>query len=554
MGIKNFPTYVEVFFGKSCFKEFTVNDVCYAIKDFSSHEITKTASPGDHDNANNRCGVYIDLSSYIYGRMSKSLENTEIYEKTISSIENTSDNVKTVTCELDSCTIEKVACDCTETILNALAPMLLKAYRVYLAYDTVQPKAKLFEQNRRKKRSHFQISAASRTACYANIATKVKNYILESHKNTLQRFADTTSAMCNNSEVEATIESKLFPLNSSEFTKGEGEWKCFYQIYRDISDDAVDVCYVFGHDWDIGLAMTMYQHPKSPSAIKYVYGPNSLFEHNKHFDRTERMLHFICLTLSGNDYTGGLVNLSQRNALLMKKEMDKICSGEAGPCTSSEVEDLSCIVFNNDESTDVPMIKFEYTQEISRAFATVVMRLLAAVYGNDRTLYPNMVEHVLYYANVGPFCSSAESDEDLFKLREYLKKRRIDPRESAISDSSEFSNEGTLLTCRDAQANKVMRTLQQCMDMFALSALWYLSYTTFFFRSPSGRRMMETAKPNESFLMNIGITMFSFGGESLSERFDLCHLLELKKILQKINGCLLFWIIEGAFHNVLCSE
>lgn len=563
MGIKNFQSFVDVVFGKRYFKEFAVNDVCYNIKDFSHYKVTKTATPDDRDNTYGRCGIYIDLSSYMYGRMLKSIEKTDLYTKWTSSVENTSDNVKPVVCELDANTIDRVVGECAESLLNALEPMLLKAYRVYLAYDTVQPKAKFFEQSRRRRRSLFHLSADSRRVCFENIAKRVKERISNIHMSALARYDGRPD-----SSAEAAIRSKLFSSIPADSTMGEGEWKCFYQIYQDICDGAVDIFYVFGRDWDIGLAMTMYQHPKSPDAIKYVYGPNDLFEHDQPLDKKARMLHFICLSLFGNDYIGGLVNLSRCNVILMKYEMDEMYSGDAGPATSLQVEYLSDLFFGHEMLADLWEERNNddggKREHISRAFAAVVLRLLAAVYGDVRGSFrPHKVEGVLHYAALGPFPTSLEGGaENASEIRKLLDAKRIANELNTTEDDDEdfeHAPESARLVCRDANDNQITRTLQQCMDLFAMSMLWYLSYATFYFRSPTGRKMMGTSRRDEDVPMLAGMNMgvdgaFRFNDERLSNRFDLCKLLELKKILQFANCCRMYWIVESAFARALNSK
>lgn len=571
MGIKNFQTYVETFFGLGCFGEFNVQDASYRVRDFSRYELRGTPGPSeadtDYDGNYDRCGVYIDLSSYIYGRVRRSFETTDTFAKMMSSVDNGNEK-KTVVCELDRSTIDRIVEDCKQSIVSALEPLLLKAYRVYLAYDTFQPKAKFFEQSRRRRRTRFSLGSASREACFDDIVKGVKDFIVQSHLKTAREH------VTNNDAVNKAIESKLFPSDATRSAFGEGEWKCFYRIYRDINDRVVDTCYVFGRDWDIGLAMTMYQHPARPEAIKYVYGPNDSFEHRKLFDEKERMLHFVCLAMFGNDYVGGLVNLSNNNAALVKKELDKMCDGEAGACTSEQVEYLSGVLFTRDDLT----ISAEEEEDadkrrkLSRAFATVVARFLAAVYGNTHALHPDMVEDVLHYADIGPFATRPGPNENARLLRKYLADRRrgneenltdrIDPdtvKRTGGSKTKMISDENTMLTCMDACGNRVARTLQQCMDSFALSVLWYLSYTTFYFRSPSGRDMMGTARSDKELPMNVGMCMsreatFRYNDARLSSRFDLHRLLELKRVLENINFCRLYWIIEGAFDNAFESK
>lgn len=523
------------------------------------------------DNTYDRCGVYIDLSSYIYGRLVKSLENTELYERMTYSVENT-DSTKKVVCELDKGTIYRIVEDCIETLVGKLAPLLLKAYRVYLAYDTFQPKAKFYEQTRRRKRMHFSLSSTSREACYNDIARKVKEFIMEAHLKTAKEHENQPT---DHDDIRRSIECKLSLNCATDFAVGEGEWKCFYRMYQDITDGAVDVCYVFGRDWDIGLAMTMYQHPKFPKAIKYVYGPNNLFEHTKLFDVKERMLHFVCLALFGNDYIGGVVNLSSNNAALMKKELEKMYSGDAGACTLKQVEHLSNTLFTNESLTLTAEVEnnADKRKNFSMAFATVVTRLLASIYGNGHDLHPDMVEGVLHYADIGPFTTCLGPNEEALKLRKYLADRRSKNEQNEQNGTRETTketyntaatkanitpDENTMLTCRDANGNQVMRSLQQCMDSLALSILWYLSYTTFYFRSPSGRKKMLKMEHTDDLSLAVGMCMglegtFRYNDRRLSHRFDLCRLLELKRTLQNINCCRLYWIIEGAFDNAFSS-
>jgi hypothetical protein len=640
MGIKNFQTYIKTFFGHGCFKEFTVMDACDEIKDFTSDELhrtvavaataapveesntaasdgkndidqhkisTTTIAPTTVDGKNYRCGVYIDLSSYMYGRMIKSLENMGMCGNVKYLFKNT-DKTKTVVCELDKCTIDKIVKDCEQTLLGTLAPLLLKAYRVYLAFDTFQPIGKQYEQSRRKSQRNFLLSSNSRETCYKEIARKVKRFITEAHLKTLDEYYgdNRPDVYCS---VRKVIDSKLYASGQNDFAMGEGEWKCFYRMYEDITSGSVDVCYVFGRDWDIGLAMTMYQHPNSPEAIKYIYGPNDMFEHKKSFDNKERMLHFVCLALFGNDYIGGLVNLSSKNAELLKNEMSNIYSGDGGSCTFEQAEYLSNALFANLSFTPVSEVlcaEFEVgyvenRKKLSIAFATVVTRLLLAVYGDHKNRHPNDVENVLHYAGIGPFSigkvtTNSETptpltglNRDTLDLRKYLANRRSENEEktstnkttdnatsaaaAAATDDDDdaaaaaiaagvntslkcdsTTDESTMLTCRDTHGNQVMRTLQQCMDCFATSLLWYLSYTTFYFRSPSGRKQLATT--NHDLPMIIGMQMrhenaFRYNDTRLLERFDVCRLLELKGTLQRIDCCRLYWIIEGAFAKAL---
>ena len=609
MGIKGFQTYVEVFFGKSCLKGFTIENACHNIKDFSLHEIfglglalMNNENNGDNDNMYERCGVYIDLGSFMYGRMLKSLEGTRQYKKLLVSLESAVE-MKTVVCELDSETIDKIVNECKDMLVENLMPLFLKAYSIYFAYDNFSPLAKCFEQHRRKKQSRFLLSSNSREACFSNIVKAVRDSVRQAHIETWRKHINTIGLtdlidsplieMVVDFAINSQFSSHTTPFRAdAPFTVGEGEWKCLYRIRDDIAKGMVDRCYVFGHDWDIGFAMTIYQpnfwfmvrdienhggqqaRLTPPQAIQYVYGPTDRFQHNKPFDEKERMLHFICLSMFGNDYVCGLVHLSKTNAVLMKSEFENMYKGDVGFATSRQVEELSRL-FRNEDLTKLEEYEDDATKRrrLSIAFATVVARMLAAVYGNksNTNLLPDKIDNVLHYADMDAWGQVKEPNECTLKLRQHLSQQRKNNEECEKNIDQGVANkpstskgvkgkcnsdESTLLTCKDSQNNKVSRTFQQCMDTFALTMLWYLSYSMFYFRSPTGRKKMWMAQNNEDVPMYVGLSMgqkntFRYNDTRLAKRYDIHRLLELKEVLQTMNICNLYWVIEGAFDNAL---
>lgn len=573
MGIKRFQAYAETFFGANSFNDFTVQSACYRMKDFWNHEIDSTLRKQTHtanlyDKEYDRCGIYIDLASFMYGCVLRSLEHTEQYAKMMLQNETTT-TTATVVCELSKATINNIVEECKGMLIETLGPMLFKAYRIYFAYDTFTPHAKLYEQTYRKKRSHFSLASSSRDACYRLIVTAIREFMLRMYVERLEKEGETEPQEVVKKVMELQFSSYTDPFcTNAPFTMGEGEWKCFYRIHHDFTIGAVDSCYVFGHDWDIALAMTLYQPSHIPHAIKYVFGPTEMFAHTKIFDEKERMLHFICLSLFGNDYIGGLVNLSDTNAALLKHEWDDMYTGDTGACTSEQVEYLSDTLFkhktipeNQDTTENEERVDNADTRmRLSRAFATVVVRLLAAVYGVG--FHPGAVDSVLHYADIGPYSSHPGPNRETLKLRKHLaNQRRINEEDkenicTRRSGSGGTKDENTLLTCKDRNGHETKRTLQQCMDSFALCMLWYLSYALFYFRSPSGRQKMWMCREEEEIPMFIGLCMgptgtYRYNDTRLTPRYDLCRLLELKNTLKNINSCNFYWIVEGAFDNAL---
>lgn len=560
------------------------------MKDFSLHEVFEpfvqtlvNARQVDKQcKALHRCGVYFDLSSFMYGKILKSLEHTRQYKRLLMSLEN-EDKVKTVVCELDSESIEKIVHECKEMLVESLMPIFLKAYRIYFAYDNFSPLAKSFEQSRRKKKTRFILSPVSRQTCFNNLIKAVRDAVIQAHAENLKAYVkmfgltnDCDKSLWQNvldRAIELQLPSHTTPFSANApFTVGEGEWKCIYRIHQDISNDAMDKCLIFGRDWDIGFAITMYQHPRSPQGIEYVYGPTDKLQHNKLFDEKERMLHFICLCLFGNDYVNGLIHLSEANVMLIKREFENLYEGNVGFCTLRHVKELSQLFTTDDltEAEEEEESDSDQRMQISLAFATVVTRMLMAVYrtGNNTNMLPDKVEDVLYYAGIDASAHSQKPNENSLVLRQHLaQQRQMSEKEQekygenyGITEkglpSKGYSDENTLLICKDSQNKQWYRTLQQCIDSFALGMLWYLSYSMFYFRSPTGRKNMWMARQYDDLPMFVGLSMgrdntFRYNDRRLAKRYDIHRLLEFKRTLQTVNTCNLYWIVEGAFFNAL---
>lgn len=567
MGIKNFRSYAQTFFGQLCFKEFNINRVCNEVKDFSHHEVccrataTLRASAGIrpieyYDETYERIGLYIDLASLQYGCLLKSLEKNG-RDARFSLSTDTEDDKVVVICELDSSAVTKIAAECAETLIVALRPLLTKAYRVYFAYDSCTPKAKRYEQAGRKRRANFSLAYATRVACYQNIVSAVKVAVTRAHQENLKRFLDEELGLDLELDVRMrAVESAVatqFPSDSVPF--GEGEWKCFYRMHDDIDQRVVDTCFVFGRDWDIGFAMTMYQHPTTPGGFKYIYGPSDMLEHVKRFDVRERTLHFACLVLLGNDYVSRLVNPSDENLRLLKLEFDNMYENGGGMVTAHQVDYLSATLFGSDKQENDANDR-ETRVKISVAFATVFARLLSAVY----TARPDEVENDMTRRPV------VAATAQVLQLRRQLYAARTENTAGAATTPGTIRGvDGSaeeVLECKDSNGSLVPRTFQQCMDSFATTVLWYLSYTRFYFYSESGRQTFTGVKRSDDELrMLAGLRMdrenvFLYNDSRLSpnHRYDIRRLLEVRNVLRGMRPQLLFWILQYAFEHALESK
>lgn len=313
-----------------------------------------------------KVGIYVDLASFFYGTVCSIVKDLRPPRNNIdvgSAVEcicqklkmgkkcqcgrDDDDDTRNIVILTEE-EIENLANHCVNTLRTVLGELFDQSVRLVMAWDTCVSRVKNYEQLKRDNKGALSVNRISREQLYNAICKKTKSSLAN---NILGRVLNEFPTNDLDEEVkrlkfiELMVMMKMggpiFEHVGQKYTIGEGEWKCMYQLRKDVEENYVDRCYVLGNDWDIGMSVILYSlpaaapseensdssqssppQPQSPFAKLYYYSSNS----NRIVVAIEKPIPLESVSklifssfLLGNDYVNRLISNSEPNLNKLRK-------------------------------------------------------------------------------------------------------------------------------------------------------------------------------------------------------------------------------------------
>lgn len=554
MGIRNFRIFLSEFFKRECitsldvsgYKAFTENTVADSIG--SSHGSTSCSSQ--------YLGVYVDMPSLLYFIIVRFVKNSEEYAKYFDGSEQfLGKDEEELVCDLTDNQIKQLAFECTDVLFAMMTPgMFLKLRRLFLSYDTYTPVAKRYEQKTRQTRQTLIISRNVRERIWLTTIEMTRRRLFN-HYYYSNRKHDTvcgrlmcasisTTVSCEKDRINAAndIISDVMVLSrnpkfdnvvtrhDSPFPVGEGEWKCFQQIWDDRY--ILDHAYIYGNDWDIGLGILLYQNGETVPRLHYISrayssrsddvereigecsGPSSsarklfniftLPNERVHRSFDHKGPVFFALCVIGNDYVPRLLYETQDTFAAMSIITERMFNNTA---------DLSkCFEEFIDCGTDSHLTRERMVEsltlyltmylkgvvDVKKIIKTVIARPKfngTAAADDSRIFYDEYFDRIktlLRWTNgnykYSPFTDISLCDKQPNRVNKFLDSTvKIKMEHKTNADSSSSSPNKTTAVVRE------QISLRDILTTFADISLWYLNYCVYH-KSTSGDALQAALK------------------------------------------------------------
>ena len=402
--------------------------------------------------------------------------------------------------------VQICASACLEHLLAVVGrDTIANAHYFFLHFDENTTSCKWYEQYKRICSNNFRLSNESRKRVFIETLRMVKEHLLaDTEKRLTHEFRtrpsrrdepfhdeDVLRLLTNDGFLNKVVFEKMGLLRNvhtndiraQRYSSGEGEWKCFYSI-RDVENEPSPFhaetapvhhqWFVFGNDGDIGLGVIL--HTTASSEILYVNTskrvlsvPMDIMSDRPH---AFKALHFLALSLIGNDYVPRLVNSSLSNLTALATEVDRMIKSEETFCRKYVEEWARVFQEPNRRDEEAAADKRWDSTDRSNfalAIAYICARLLKAVYNKT---------------NRGDECGNTRCVENCFARFFGLEGAQV----SRTIDKTKS------IACEDG----VNRSFFDCFKPYVACTLWYAAYCMFYTNmSPSQQsnfqRLVQTS-------------------------------------------------------------
>jgi len=459
--------------------------------------------------------------------------------------------------DLSETLIHLCAQACCNKLYNVIgSDSIAHSHYFSLHFDENITSCKLFEQHKRKTSKGIAISQKSRSRVFVETLRLVqKQLVVDTEKRLMEEFKrrPQNAERCDTDEkvlrlftdknfIQEVVLRKMKlnrvnptgDIKQQRFKSGEGEWKCIY-VTRDIEDEAAEQgenihhrWLLFGHDWDIALAMLLYITDKGKMYYVDRYSRMLSLSLHRLPKRPEeyKALHFLALCLVGNDYVPRLVNASDKNMTALAIEVNRMLSSEVEHC-KTYLETWSNVFADpgNIRSKDVK--KQSDRSSFALAIAYIMIRLLKAVYGRNEPGY--------------------DSGDTKFVDECFDRSYKSGPTNICLSDNCNRIS----LRIKDGLG----LSLSDCIKSFASCTMWYAAYCMFYMNMSKQFRtnFSRVHDTRDIHLSNPALPMKTCYGynEPRHAQFELTNVRDLSRVLNNITTYELIGIFVNSVIQIL---